>query len=281
MNEIPQIIKNDELNSNVVDARELHEKIEIGKDFSTWIKDKVVNNENFVKDLDYTEISLLLKIKQPKRGGRKRKDYTLTLETALHVLQKSKNTPQSTKIQKYIIEYLTNQTVFIEDKREEMRFGDMLDGITNIKWERQYPIPKGNGLYYYVDFYLNGVIVEYDEEHHKYRTNEDTERMMFIIKYLTEKRLNYDSEYAPPTLIRVEKGKEYLGIRSILSHFRWNKEDVLDFIYTNDNTEIGSDRYPRIDNSAENILNIEYLERTHKSSELFSLETLLRCGKQI
>ena len=47
-----------------VNARELHSFLEVGKDFSTWIKDRI-EKYGFVEDVDY------VKIDSPKMGNQK------------------------------------------------------------------------------------------------------------------------------------------------------------------------------------------------------------------
>ena len=49
-----KVVKNKRLNSNVVSARDLHEFLGVGKDFSNWVKDRIekfgfVENHDFVK----------------------------------------------------------------------------------------------------------------------------------------------------------------------------------------------------------------------------------------
>lgn len=45
----------EENGEKLVSARELHEFLEIGKDFSTWIKDKI-NKYGFEEGLDFSPI---------------------------------------------------------------------------------------------------------------------------------------------------------------------------------------------------------------------------------
>ena len=42
-------------NGQIVDARELHEFLEVGKDFSTWVKDKS-QKYGFIEGEDYSPI---------------------------------------------------------------------------------------------------------------------------------------------------------------------------------------------------------------------------------
>lgn len=67
------ILQQDDTNS--VDARELHKQLQVGKDFSTWIKDRV-RKYGLEEGLDFSPISV------KSTGGRPSIEYNLTLETA-------------------------------------------------------------------------------------------------------------------------------------------------------------------------------------------------------
>lgn len=86
-------------NGQVVDARELHEFLEVGKDFSTWIKDKF-EKYGFVEDEDYTPI---LGNRSDGKAGKPRFEYTLTINTAKEIAM-VENNEQGRKIRKYFIE---------------------------------------------------------------------------------------------------------------------------------------------------------------------------------
>jgi len=64
-----------ETGEKVVDARELHGVLMVGKDFTTWIKDRI-EKYDFVEGEDFS--SLL----GESVGGRPRTEYILTLDTA-------------------------------------------------------------------------------------------------------------------------------------------------------------------------------------------------------
>ena len=80
----------------VVDARELHEFLNVGKDFSNWIKDRIEKYE-FVEGENFSPI--LAK----STGGRPSTEYTLTLDTAKEIAM-VENNEQGRKIRKYFIE---------------------------------------------------------------------------------------------------------------------------------------------------------------------------------
>lgn len=61
----------------LVDARELHTRLQIGKDFSTWIKDRIANY-GFQEDLDFSPILG----KSKGLFGRPAIEYHITLDMA-------------------------------------------------------------------------------------------------------------------------------------------------------------------------------------------------------
>jgi phage anti-repressor protein len=65
--------------AQLVDARLLHEFLEVGKDFSTWIKDRI-EEYDFALNIDYLEYSP--KSGKTPKGGRPAKDYHLTIDMA-------------------------------------------------------------------------------------------------------------------------------------------------------------------------------------------------------
>ena len=84
---------------NTVNARELHAFLEVGKDFSTWIKNRL-ETLGSVKNEDY----LLTKIGEQLPSGTKYKiEYYLTLDVAKHLAMMEKN-EKGLQIRKYFIE---------------------------------------------------------------------------------------------------------------------------------------------------------------------------------
>jgi len=80
---------------NSVDARELHNSLEIKTDFSTWIKRQL---EIFVGDEDYVRLH-----KKVEANNATQIDYILTIDTAKHISMIQKN-EVGMKIRKYFIE---------------------------------------------------------------------------------------------------------------------------------------------------------------------------------
>ncbi len=63
---------------SAVNARELHAFLEVGKDFSTWMKDRIAQY-GFVEDQDFV---VFPEIGENPTGGRPSKEYALTLDMA-------------------------------------------------------------------------------------------------------------------------------------------------------------------------------------------------------
>ena len=70
-----------------VNARELHAFLEVGKDFSTWVKDRIESFE-FVENRDFVCSPIL---GSEGRGGKNRIDYHLTLDMAKELSMVERN----------------------------------------------------------------------------------------------------------------------------------------------------------------------------------------------
>ncbi|HFP1531848.1 TPA: antA/AntB antirepressor family protein [Escherichia coli] len=82
----------------LVNARDLHGFLEVGKDFSNWIRARI-NEYGFVEHLDY----ILFSPNLAKTLGRRRKDYHLTLDTAKELAMVERN-EKGRQIRRYFIE---------------------------------------------------------------------------------------------------------------------------------------------------------------------------------
>lgn len=100
---IIKVYENDR-QEQLVDARELHEKLKSKRDFSNWITDRI-EKYDFIENVDFTTI--LLK----STGGRPRIEYILKLDTAKEIAM-VENNEQGRKIRRYFIE--------VEKKAREM-----------------------------------------------------------------------------------------------------------------------------------------------------------------
>ncbi|MGT3194556.1 antA/AntB antirepressor family protein, partial [Yersinia enterocolitica] len=88
-------------NGTICDARHLHTFLEVGKDFSTWIRIRITEY-GFIENQDFI---LLPKTGEQRkgRGGHNRKDYHLTLDTAKELAMVERN-EKGRQIRRYFIE---------------------------------------------------------------------------------------------------------------------------------------------------------------------------------
>ncbi|EMG9443125.1 antA/AntB antirepressor family protein [Escherichia coli] len=80
-------------------ARDLHEFLGVGCDFASWIRRRVTEYA-FTANVDYVEFSSNLR---KTSGGRRRKDYHLTLDTAKELAMVERN-EKGRQIRRYFIE---------------------------------------------------------------------------------------------------------------------------------------------------------------------------------
>lgn len=94
-----QIFESDFNNDGLVqtvNARDLHEALGVGWDFSTWIKD---NLKDFQENQDY----VIFQKKLEKSKGRPFKEYALTLDTAKHICMMAR-CEKGKQLRQYFIE---------------------------------------------------------------------------------------------------------------------------------------------------------------------------------
>lgn len=83
-----------------VDARDLHNFLKVGRDFSNWVKDRIEEYQ-FIDGQDFIVCSP--KLVSKKRGGSNRLDYFLTLEMAKELAMVEKN-DRGREARRYFIE---------------------------------------------------------------------------------------------------------------------------------------------------------------------------------
>lgn len=93
-------VQKDERGNQIVSARLLHEKLGVGRDFTTWIKERI-NKYQFEENIDFVVISSFPQ--NGGKGGRPKTDYILQLDMAKE-LSMIENSEQGRKIRKYFIE---------------------------------------------------------------------------------------------------------------------------------------------------------------------------------
>ena len=106
-----QLIGEDEVNT--VNARQLHEALEIKREFANWIKEQI-ERAMLVRDSDYAVYDNIVK----NSGGRPATEYALTIDSAKHICMMSQ-TEKGKMIRQYFIEC---------EKKLRMKFA--LDTIT-------------------------------------------------------------------------------------------------------------------------------------------------------
>ncbi|MBC6962067.1 MAG: hypothetical protein DWB48_04875 [Nitrosomonas sp.] len=86
-----------------VDARLLHQYLEVGRDFSNWIKGRI-DEYGFAKDEDFLALDSPNSANQKSHGGdRRSKDYLLTLDMAKE-LAMVERTHQGRQVRRYFIQ---------------------------------------------------------------------------------------------------------------------------------------------------------------------------------
>lgn len=111
----------------LVDARTLHEKLQIGRDFSNWIKDRI-SKYGFVEGEDFSPI-----LASANNGGGKRIDYALTLETAKEIAM-VENNEKGKEVRRYFIgiekRLKQNQFESIDHfQKEQLQLGFIMDKL--------------------------------------------------------------------------------------------------------------------------------------------------------
>jgi len=113
MKELVKIRKSPRTGNPIVNARDLYKGLKVGKDFSTWIKEKIKKCE-FIENVDYARIFFDEngeKMTLPKNGERSsrgfgdvfRIEYALTYNSAKHIAM-LQNNAQGKKVRQYFIE---------------------------------------------------------------------------------------------------------------------------------------------------------------------------------
>ena len=92
-------IKNDN-GKQLVSGRELHEFLEVGRDFTTWIKGRI-SKYDFIENEDFTVVESFHQ--NGGKGGRPEKDYIITIDMAKE-LSMVENNNKGKQARKYFIQ---------------------------------------------------------------------------------------------------------------------------------------------------------------------------------
>ena len=111
MNELIKIEEKE--GKRVVNVRDLHQFLEVGKDYSTWIKDRI-NKYDFVENQDFI---VFPESGENLQGGRPRIGYAISIDMAKE-LSMVENSDKGRKARRYFIE--------CEKKLKEVMFGSQI-----------------------------------------------------------------------------------------------------------------------------------------------------------
>ena len=251
MNNLSKLINNEFNNNFIVDGEKLCSQLGIRDDFTSWllanrksvtgklIKYRCVENVDFMRrwtsQKDRFTQEEIKEMSSHKRSayGIKNK-IMLTLNCTIMICEKETKRPKSFDILKFLYLLKDDNSKFIvrEQPRYEYQFAEMLEKITGLEWEKQYPI---NGGKYRLDFYLpSTLIVEYDEEQHENQREKDLERILYCREWLNSngELENYNDTWRIP-VIRVKKGQELEGIHRIIRHLAYCEFKFVDGYYYN------------------------------------------------
>lgn len=123
--EVVEIIEHD--GKQAVNARELHQKLGVGKDFSSWIKNRI-EKYGFVKNQDYSSFT---QIGEREKGATVRKEYALSLDMAKELCM-IENNEQGRLFRKYFIEVEKAARVKYEQEKLDKKVSDSFD--IKLKW---------------------------------------------------------------------------------------------------------------------------------------------------
>ena len=105
--------------TNSVNSRELHQTLEIGRDYSNWMKNQI---ETLGLDENVDYISLALNVER-ENGASRKIDYIITTDTAKHIAMASR-TPKGKEVRAYFIEMEKQMNEIYNHPTKEQHFRD-------------------------------------------------------------------------------------------------------------------------------------------------------------
>jgi phage anti-repressor protein len=154
MNDLIEVVRQD--GEQLVSARELHRALEVGKDFSTWIKDRI-EKYDFVEDEDYRKAEGFSPpdSENTKSRAQTTTEYLLTLDTAREIAIVESN-EKGREVRRYLIklekawnspEMLMKRTLEFEDISSG-QYGELgkIEGRAWREVEKAMPKGKKNAL---------------------------------------------------------------------------------------------------------------------------------------
>lgn len=208
-------IRQNENGDMAVSARDIYKALEVKTRFSLWLK----SHNDILNEDNTQEIETIILVNNGAK--RKVKDFLVSINAALALINKSK-LYNNDKVYKELLKKAQKrkEVLYFKGKTKEQEFGKMLKTLTDLSWFEQYSVDSGK---YFIDFYAKaGLVVEYDEDFHKYQNEKDDKRIEDILNILAEENLKEDGERFKPAVIRVKEGEELEGIKRILDYIKIN-----------------------------------------------------------
>ena len=116
---------NHNLQQSTINARQLHKILRIDQSFRSWIREKIRKN-SYKYNIDY----IIVNNREPRNTKMIRKDYFLTLESAINIVEIEKPNNASLLLQ-YLKGYLKNNTTFLKTKIDPRTLASMLISYSN------------------------------------------------------------------------------------------------------------------------------------------------------
>jgi phage anti-repressor protein/phage antirepressor YoqD-like protein len=124
---------------NTVDARDLHEKLGVGKVFRAWIKDRIEQCD-LVQGVDYITLSNSGH-RLVSEGGANKIDYYFTLDSAKHLCMMERNN-QGKMVRQYFIDFEKKARDILPKKTFEEMTLEVLTGLKD-KVDKQRRLIEG------------------------------------------------------------------------------------------------------------------------------------------
>jgi len=199
-----QITRQNKDLEETVDARELHELLGSKQDFTHWIKNRLIDSPYFEENVDY---AVSHKPVNKTHGGQNKKDYAMTIKTALLTARKER-TESSLNIESFLLEQMNKDFVVQRFERQEFLFGkeiveNLFSDYTIIP---QFPVLKGK---YNIDWYIPElkIAIEFDETHHTQIKEKDNARQIEIEAVLGCRFIRYTQQENKETYIKAKVKK--------------------------------------------------------------------------
>jgi len=176
MKELIKIEKSRRTGNPIVNARNLYKGLKVGKDFSTWIKEKIKKCD-FVENVDYARIFFDengKKMTLPKNGERSsrgfgdvfRIEYALTFNSAKHIAM-LQNNAQGKKVRQYFIDREKDFWVLKDELANKPEISYTMSETANLLGLSDYYGNIGRNALYNI-FYFNKIVNEKNRAVKKY-----------------------------------------------------------------------------------------------------------------